>query len=170
MILTHEERGVDRDVFFLTLGDWDHHDLLKDSMTREHDRLNQALTLFEQEMKSYGDGSLWDQVTMVVTSDFARTLTANSGEGSDHAWGGNYFILGGSVKGGQILGEYPNDITINGPLNIGRGRLIPTSSWETMFNGVVQWMGVENDTELDYCMPNRINTGTTLYTSNDLFE
>lgn len=167
MILTHEERGVDRDVFFVSLGNWDHHDALNANLEREHGRLNQALELFELEMKA---ASLWDDVTMAVTSDFARTLTSNSGEGSDHAWGGNYFILGGSVKGGQIHGDYPNDITLNGPLNIGRGRLIPTSSWETMFNGLVQWMGIETESELDYCMPNRINTETTLFTKDDLFE
>jgi hypothetical protein len=36
------------------------------------------------------------------------------------------------VKGIQILGEYPDDLTGTGPLNIGRGRLIPTTSWEAI--------------------------------------
>lgn len=44
--------------------------------------------------------------------------------------GGHYFTFGGGVDGGKILGEYPPDITTNGPLNIGRGRIIPTSGWE----------------------------------------
>ena len=29
--------------------------------------------------------------------------------------------LGGSVKGGEILGKYPEDITDEGPLTLGRG-------------------------------------------------
>lgn len=44
---------------------------------------NQALTSFKNEMEAQG---LWDNVTVVLTSDFGRTLTANSGFGSDHAW------------------------------------------------------------------------------------
>ena len=85
------------------------------------------------------------------------------------AWGGNYFILGGSVSGGQIHGQYPSDITTNGPLNIGRGRLIPTSSWENMFSPILQWMGVDSEDDLDYCMPNRIGTGAQIFDINDVF-
>jgi hypothetical protein len=52
------------------------------------------------------------------------------------AWGGNYFVAGGSVKGDQILGDYPDDLTDTGRLNIGRGRLIPTTSWEATWNAM----------------------------------
>lgn len=109
-------------------------------------------------------------MTVVVVSDFARTLTANSGEGSDHAWGGHYFLMGGSVKGGQIHGEYPADITESSPLNLGRGRIIPTTSWDSLFHSVVEWMGVETDSERDYCLPNRKQTGSKLYSKSDVFE
>lgn len=33
------------------------------------------------------------------------------------------FCEGGSVKGGQILGEYPESITDEGPLTLSRGKL-----------------------------------------------
>ena len=122
---------------------------------------------FEKETKAAG---LWDSITVAVTSDFGRTLTPNSNEGSDHAWAGNYFMFGGSVKGGQILGEYPKDITSDSELNIGRGRLIPTSSWESMLTAPIQWMGLDSDEDLDYCMPNRIQTGTRLYTKDEVFH
>ena len=201
LILTHEDRGTDRDVIFVEMGGWDHHTQLKASLSAEFQQLNTALEAFEAEMKAQ---NLWDQVTLVVASEFARTLTANSGEGSDHgksrkgqvlffspffqslsltlifllvyfrnvrtAWGGNYIVMGGNVKGGQIHGDYPSDITTNGPLNIGRGRLIPTLSWESMFNPILQWMGIESDEDLDYCMPNRVGTGTTLYSVDDVYN
>lgn len=79
-------------------------------------------------------------------------------------------VMGGSIDGGKILGEYPPDITASGPLNVGRGRLIPTSSWESMLNPVLEWMGVESDAELDYCMPNRITAGTKLYSQSEVFQ
>jgi uncharacterized protein (DUF1501 family) len=106
---------------------------------------------------------------VVTASDFGRTLTSN-GYGTDHAWGGNNFIVGGSVKGGQIHGEYPDDLTADGPQNIGRGRLIPTTSLDAMWNGVSEWMGVDND-GLEKVLPNRGNFPVDdMFSGGDLFE
>ena len=167
LMMTHKERGVDRDLFWLSFGSWDHHQNLKPNLAASFQELNEALTLLEQELKAQG---YYENVTVVLTSDFARTLTANSGTGSDHAWGGNLFTFGGAVRGHQILGDYPLDMTPGGPLNIGRGRLIPTLSWESMFQGVAEWMGVTDDDALDAVMPNRHQTGTRLFTRTDLFH
>ena len=49
----------------------------------------------------------WENITVVVVSDFGRTLTTNS-QGTDHAWGGHYMVLGGDVRGKQMLGKYPS--------------------------------------------------------------
>ena len=140
---------------------------MKKEISKNFKLLNTSFTAFSDEMKHLG---LWNNVTVVIVSDFGRTLTANSGYGSDHAWGGNYFVMGGAVKGGRINGEYPSDITVDGPVNIGRGRIMPTSSWETIMNSVVGWMGVDSEEELNRCMPNRLKTGTRLYTKEEVFE
>jgi len=165
LVASRIKRGVDRDVFFTSMGGWDHHNDMKLNLAANFKELNAALSAFQQEMVAQGT---WDQVTLVITSDFARTLTSNSGAGSDHGWGGNYFVMGGSVKGGQIHGEYPSDITSASPLNVGRGRIIPTTSWESILNSILQWMGVP-DNKLDYCLPNRIQTGTKLFTQAEIF-
>lgn len=165
LVSSHEQRRTDRDVFFVTMSGWDHHNDMKDNLSENFQDLNGALTAFETEMKAQGH---WEDVTLVVTSDFGRTLTANSGEGSDHAWGGNYFAMGGAVDGGRMHGDYPSDITLSSPLNIGRGRLIPTMSWESIFNSVLQWMDVPDD-QLDYCLPNRMETGSQLLKKGDVF-
>ena len=81
LILTHQERGSDRDIIFLDVGGWDHHEQLKENLSYNLQELNQVIDTFYHEMEAQ---DMWDQVTMVVTSEFARTLTANSGEGSDH--------------------------------------------------------------------------------------
>jgi uncharacterized protein (DUF1501 family) len=166
LIASHKQRGTDRDVFFLSLGGWDHHSALKRGLSENFAMLNNALTAFYDEMKAQ---DTWQSVSLVLASEFSRTLTANSGEGSDHAWGGNYFIMGGAVDGGRILGNYPNDITYSSPLNIGRGRLIPTLSWESIMNAVVEWMGADSDADLDYSMPNRKETKTKLYQASEVF-
>eukprot|EP01083_Nonionella_stella_P122430 368341_1 len=85
---------------------------------------------FQAEMKRQG---VWDDVVVVSVSDFGRTLTSN-GAGTDHAWAGNHFILGGKVKGGKFHGKYPDTLKPDGDLNLGgRGRLVPTLGWESMW-------------------------------------
>lgn len=115
--------------------------------------------------------NLWGNVTIVITSDFGRTLTANSKGGSDHGWGGHYFVAGGDVKGGRILGQFPSDMTTNGPVNIGRGRILPTMAWEKVWNGVCEWAGIETKADLNYCLPNRDKaTANNPFRKDDIFE
>merc|ERR1712183_581866 len=137
-------RGVDRDFFFVEFGGWDHHDSMKTDIASKFQELNDALEPFWSEMKFQNNE---EKVIMVATSDFGRTLTANSNEGSDHGWGGNYFIIGGQVNGGQILGLYPSDF--DGPLVTTRGRVIPTTPWDSVWYGISQWMGVTDPDKLN---------------------
>ena len=49
-----------------------------------------------------------------------RTITPNSSGGTDHAWGGNFFLMGGKLKGGRIIGTHP-DTYYTSPIVTGRG-------------------------------------------------
>ncbi len=53
--------------------------------------VNDALYAFANEMKAL---NLWNNVTLIQTSDFGRTLNPNGNNGTDHAWGGNYLMMG----------------------------------------------------------------------------
>lgn len=131
--------------------------------------LNEGLDEFMREMKAQGNE---DNVVLVAISDFARTLTPNSSSGSDHAWGGHYFMMGGKVKGKRIVGSYPDNL--DGPLNVdssdGRGRLIPSTCWDSVWNGVSGWLGIEDEELLDDILPNRHTCGSELFTKDDLFN
>ena len=65
--------------------------------------LSRAIGEFQGALEKIG---IADKVTTLTASDFGRTLSSN-GRGSDHAWGGNHLVLGGSVAGGDIYGAYP---------------------------------------------------------------
>ena len=91
------------------------------------------------------------------------------GQGTDHAWGGNHFLMGGAIKGGKIHGNYPDDLTDEGPLNIGRGRLIPTTPWEGVWKGVAEWFGVE-DKNMATVLPNLGNFRENIYGKNELYK
>jgi uncharacterized protein (DUF1501 family) len=101
--------------------------------------MNTGIQPFTTEMKAQG---VWNDVTIVMVSEFARTLPGNTGAGSDHAWGGNYFIAGGEVEGKQILGSYPNILSEDGSLIFEPGIVVPTMSWDSLWNGVAQWFGI----------------------------
>jgi uncharacterized protein (DUF1501 family) len=101
--------------------------------------INSGLQAFTTEMKAQG---MWDDVTVVMVSEFARTLSGNTGAGSDHAWGGHYFVAGGEISGKKILGKFPDILSEDGPLIIQPGIAIPTLSWDSLWNGIAQWFGI----------------------------
>merc|ERR1711988_1638365 len=149
LLQVHSERGSDRDVFFTQMGGFDTHNDVSATLDAKLSDIDAGLADFSAELKRL---NLWDNVTLVTVSDFGRTLTSN-GLGTDHAWGGNYFVVGGDVRGRQILGDFPARLGDESDLNIGRGRLIPTLGWESMWNAVVKWFGLQ-DADLETVLPN----------------
>jgi uncharacterized protein (DUF1501 family) len=83
----------------------------------------------------------------------ARRLSLSS---SNNPRGGNYFMLGGALSGGRVLGQFPSDISDAGPASLGRGRLVPTMGWEAVWNAVAGWFGVDEDL-MPTVLPNREN-------------
>lgn len=155
-----------RDAFYTEDWGYDTHDDNGATLLTRLKEVDDAIGCFVTEMKSQG---VWGNVTIASASEFGRTLTSN-GLGTDHAWGANTFIAGGSVKGGQIHGQFPDDLTENGILNIGRGRLIPTTPWEGMWNGVAEWFGVAADRIVSSVLPNIGNFQSNIYSASDMFE
>jgi len=97
-----------------------------------------------------------DDVLTFSVSEFGRTLTSN-GQGSDHAWGGNVFVMGGTnlINGGQIYGTYPS-LALNNSIDLGGGVLIPDTSADTYFAEVAKWFGVP-DSDLSMLFPHLTN-------------
>lgn len=83
MIDSREARGADADVYFLQTGGWDTHSDVEDNLNTLFENVDASFKAFSDEMKVKG---IWDGITVIQTSDFARTLGPNTGRGSDHAW------------------------------------------------------------------------------------
>ena len=167
LINVSSDRGIDRDVFYVEIGGWDTHADVSNTLLGLYSQINDAIEGFVNEMKAQNKH---DEVLTVISSEFGRTLTPNSGRGSDHAWGGNYVLIGGDVKGAKIHGTYPSDLSDDGPLGLGRGRLVPSTSWEQVWNGAAQWFGLTSEADLDYVLPNRKNFEQDLFQESDLFK
>lgn len=79
-------------------------------------------------------------------------------------------VAGGSVKGGQIVGTFPERLSEDSDLWIRGGRMIPTTPWDSIWNSVAMWMGVKGDDELDFVLPNRNNfPPCDMFSDQDLF-
>jgi len=166
MIETREERGTDLDIFHVSMNGYDTHANVESVLTEKFGEMNSAIASFVENMKSIGR---WNDVTVVQASEFGRTITPNTGAGTDHGWGGNVFMFGGNVNGGKILGSYPDDLTDNSPIGIGRGRLIPTTSWDQIWPAIASHHGVTEDSDLDIICPNRKKFANA-FSQSDLFK
>jgi uncharacterized protein (DUF1501 family) len=50
-------------------------------------------------------GPAWNETVVVVLSEFGRTFRENGDRGTDHGHGSVYWVMGGSLKGGRLVGE-----------------------------------------------------------------
>lgn len=159
-------RNVDRELFVIGDGGYDMHEC--NCVADKLAYINFTLKKFKEEMVAQG---MWDKIVIVTGSDFGRTLTPNSGGGTDHAWAGHYFMMGGDVKGKQIMGTYP-DVTEASQYRLeSRGRMVPTTPFDAMWNGVAQWMGVSDEQSLDSLLPDRKNfPKCMMFTDSQLFD
>ena len=48
---------------------------------------------------------VWNSTTVVVISEFGRTFRENGNRGTDHGHGSAYWVVGGSVRGGRMVGD-----------------------------------------------------------------
>lgn len=96
---------VGLEVAFAETGRWDHHANEGGATGQLADRLAdlaQALAAFATDL---GEG-LGD-VLVLTMSEFGRTVAENGSRGTDHGHGNAMLALGGSVRGGQVLGRWP---------------------------------------------------------------
>jgi uncharacterized protein (DUF1501 family) len=156
-IAARQALGVNRQVFFVTMGGYDHHDDLITGHNTLLGQLDFAMDAFYQATVEMG---IADKVTLFTASDFGRTLSSN-GDGSDHGWGGHHFVLGGGVKGGRHYGVAP-EISTSAPSQVGQGRLLPTLSVDQYGATLSSWFGA-GSSEMAALFPNIGNfSGTNL--------
>ena len=156
VIPVFREQGHRRQVFSVTAqGSYDTHAEQRGSSPRTQDHqlslLAPALVAFDGAMESLGLG---DSVTVLCLSEFGRTLRPSSGGGSEHAWGNHWWAIGGAVRGGQVLGQFPG-LVLGGPDDVDEdrgGRHLPTTASDQVAASVLQWLGLPVD-RLDDVLP-----------------
>jgi len=150
-----KNRGLKRQIFFVHDGGYDTHN----NQSIQHARKLRGLSLgIGDFMKALKEMGMEDEVTTFNISDFGRSIGEN-GDGTDHAWGNNSFVVGGAVTGG-LYGTLPN-LTLGGEDDIGKkGRLIPTTSMSQYYGTIVKWFGAD-DATLQLIVPELKNFSVT---------
>lgn len=88
---------------FVDVGGWDTHVYeggAQGQLANNLANLGDGLKAFAQEL-----GPEWKNTVVVVVSEFGRTFRENGNRGTDHGHGSVYWVLGGAVDGGRIVGE-----------------------------------------------------------------
>jgi uncharacterized protein (DUF1501 family) len=133
-----DQLGLRRQVFFVSLGGFDNHDSLLDRHPLLLADLDASLAaLYNATVELQAER----QVTSFTASDFGRTLTGN-GDGTDHGWGSHHMVIGGAVRPRRVVGKLPV-VAVNGPDDVGQGRLLPTTSVDQYAATLAKWFGVE---------------------------
>ncbi len=132
-----------RQVFFVSIGGFDTHTgqgttVVTAGLPLLYQQIGQALSAFYQATVNMG---VANSVATFTVTDFSRTFKAN-GSGTDHAWGGHHFVMGGSVVGNRFYGTFPN-LSLTGSDTVdSSGRFIPTTSIEQYGATLGKWFGV----------------------------
>lgn len=112
----------------LETGGWDTH-------TGQQGRLNAQLRALDTLVGALRDGlgPVWNDTAVLIATEFGRTAAVNGTGGTDHGTGSAALLLGGAVKGGRVVADWPG--LGAGALYEGRD-LKPTADLDALIAGV----------------------------------
>jgi uncharacterized protein (DUF1501 family) len=93
------------EVAVIEAGGWDTHanqGAAKGALAQRLAGLDSALRTLADEL-----ASLWPQTAVLVVTEFGRTAAVNGTRGTDHGTGGCAFLVGGAVRGGRVISDWP---------------------------------------------------------------
>jgi uncharacterized protein (DUF1501 family) len=98
--------------------------------------LSARLGGLDRALKSLADelGPLWPQTAVLVVTEFGRTAAVNGTRGTDHGTGGCAFLVGGAVRGGQVIADWPS---LSRTALIDNRDLRPTLDLRSVFKAVL---------------------------------
>lgn len=96
---------TDTSVYYVSLGSFDTHINQEGQQKRLFQELNDALTVFCNDLKTNGK---WNDVLVMTFSEFGRRVAQNASGGTDHGTANNMMFFGGSLRQKGLLNALPN--------------------------------------------------------------
>ncbi len=91
--------------------------------------LDSAFAALEASMKP-----VWKDTAIIVVTEFGRTAKVNGTDGTDHGTGTVAFLLGGAIKGGRVIADWPG---LKEAQLHERRDLKPTTDLRAVFKGLM---------------------------------
>jgi uncharacterized protein (DUF1501 family) len=120
---------------FIDVGGWDTHA----NQGNAQGQLANLLTSLGQGLAGFADemGAAWSRTLVVVISEFGRTLRENGTGGTDHGHGSVYWVLGGALQGGRLVGD---QVTVKAE-TLNQNRDFPVlTEYRSLLGGIFQRM------------------------------
>src|SRR5712672_2963353 len=97
--------GVGLEVAFADIGGWDTHV----NEGNQQGQLSNLLRQFSSAIAALHTdlGQRMDDVVILTMSEFGRTARENGNRGTDHGHANAMFVVGNSVRGGKVYGQWP---------------------------------------------------------------
>jgi uncharacterized protein (DUF1501 family) len=116
-------------IAMVELDGWDTHANQRGAFARSARGLDALLAAYRA-----GMGEDWANTLVLVATEFGRTAKLNGTGGTDHGTGGAAMVLGGAVRGGRVIADWPG----LGASQLYEGRdLAPTIALESVLTGAV---------------------------------
>ena len=113
----------------IELGGWDTHANQRGAFARSARQLDALLAAYKA-----GMGAGWSDTMVVVATEFGRTARLNGTGGTDHGTASAALVMGGAVRGGRVVADWPG--LSDRQLYEGRD-LAPTIALESVLAGAV---------------------------------
>ena len=116
-------------IAMIELGGWDTHANQRGGFARSARGLDALIGAYRTAM-----GDAWGNTMVMVATEFGRTARLNGTGGTDHGTAGAALVMGGAVKGGRVIADWPG---------LGDGQLFqnrdlaPTTALESVLAGAV---------------------------------
>lgn len=159
ILATRSSIDSDLNIYGLSQGGYDTHKNQAENLPANLTQLNTNLTALIAALKAMG---VYDNTLIVLSTDFSRTLSENT-DGTDHGWGGTWFMFGGGINGGQIVGYLPEPDANDPYLYDYRLRVVPQIETSQVAGYVQSWMGL-NDGQIAAINPKLAELGVSRLT------
>jgi uncharacterized protein (DUF1501 family) len=89
-------------IAMIETGGWDTHSAQNNRLAAQLGNLDSLIAGLRQ-----GLGAEWERTTVLVATEFGRTVAVNGTGGTDHGTGAAAMLLGGAVRGGRVVADWP---------------------------------------------------------------
>lgn len=127
---------------------WDTHSGQANRLSNQLSALDSLLSSLRGEL-----GDEWSRTTVLVATEFGRTAAINGTGGTDHGTAAAAMVLGGAVRGGRVVSDWPG--LAQGALYEGRD-LAPTLDLDALIATVAaEGLGLDPDLAMRTLFPGR---------------